>query len=235
MKKLLGCFITTILILFLVISIAPTTAKAVPIWGSDASGELTGSRTSPSSSGIDATGPWDGGYFEVTWSISPYDSGYWKYEYTITSSGTDPKAISHFILEVSQGGEFYIHPDSDTVDGPQVWSLSPGNPDMPNDIYGVKFDFGDNPITYTLITDRDPVYGVFYAKDGTFGPAGAKEDVVAWSNALNFSDYKTTESLTVTDFIVRPNGISVPEPATMLLFGTGILCLGVFGRKRFKG
>jgi hypothetical protein len=27
---------------------------------------------------------------------------------------------------------------------------------------------------------------------------------------------------------------SVPEPATMLLLGTGILCLGVFGRKKFK-
>jgi PEP-CTERM motif-containing protein len=27
---------------------------------------------------------------------------------------------------------------------------------------------------------------------------------------------------------------SVPEPATMLLFGTGILCLGMFGRKKFK-
>jgi len=27
---------------------------------------------------------------------------------------------------------------------------------------------------------------------------------------------------------------SIPEPATMLLLGSGILCLGVFGRKRFK-
>ena len=29
-------------------------------------------------------------------------------------------------------------------------------------------------------------------------------------------------------------GQSVPEPATMLLFGSGILGLGLFGRKRFK-
>lgn len=34
------------------------------------------------------------------------------------------------------------------------------------------------------------------------------------------------------EIIVRSQ--SVPEPATMLLFGTGILCLGVFGRKKFK-
>ena len=33
------------------------------------------------------------------------------------------------------------------------------------------------------------------------------------------------------EIIVRQ---SVPEPATMLLLGSGILCLGVFGRKKFK-
>jgi hypothetical protein len=35
-------------------------------------------------------------------------------------------------------------------------------------------------------------------------------------------------------FLVNSDAPSVPEPATMLLLGSGVLFLGVFGRKRFK-
>lgn len=45
-------------------------------------------------------------------------------------------------------------------------------------------------------------------------------------NTYNLSDYYT--------FNFSPNMTSVPEPSTMLLLGTGLLCLAGLGRKKFK-
>ncbi len=195
-------------------------------WESNASSELTGSRTSPEACGIDATDGWDRGGFKINWDISQ-DSGIWTYRYTINVTRKDP---SHFILEVTEDGNpFNILTGTDAIiEGPQIWNLSPSNPLMPNDIYGIKFDFGGDPVTYTIVTDRAPVYGVFYAKDGkdSCGP------VVAWSNALNFGDYKSNETLTPTDFIVRPDGTEVPIPGALWFLGSGLMGLLGF-RMRF--
>ena len=234
LRTIIFFLLASVLFLFTVVP-----AQAVPIWGSDASGELTGAtafRTSPVTSGLHATEDWADGGFTIGWDVSQGSDSLWTYSYTIT---TVRKDISNLILEVTNDGNpFNTYPGTDTdIEGPKLWDIPlSGSPLMPNSIYGVKFDFGGGTgTTYTMVTDRSPVYGVFYAKDGTSGT----NDVVAWSNALNTFEYWNDTSLTTIDFIVRPDGGGwppnvIPEPATMLLLGSGLIGFAVSGKKKLK-
>ena len=232
LRSTIICLLASVLFLFTVVP-----AKATPIWDSDASGELTGNRSSSTASGVDATFDWDNGGFIIKWDIVEVDTGLWKYTYTVTG---ETKGLSHLILEVTEDDDpFTTYGGTLPYEGPDNWSESSSNPLMPNTIHGVKFDFGDTKVTYSMTTDRAPVYGVFYTKDGV--DDATKEDVVAWSSALNESDYKTNVGLTSTDFIVRPDSytgyippLNIPEPATMLLIGSGLLVIAASGKKKFK-
>jgi len=216
---------------------AGTPAQAVlaeAVWGTDATAELRGTRNSGTGGGVTAMDGWSNGNLTLSWDITrDADSGLWTYTYTLATTQKDP---SHFILETTQSDTAFSVLDGSSADikGPQSWSVSGSNPEMPNEIFGIKFDFGGNPVTYTLVTDRAPVYGVFYTKDGKSGGEWA----VAWSNALNHADYRTNTDLSSLDFIVRPDGeaqpSAVPLPAAFWPFASGIAGLVALRRQRSK-
>jgi hypothetical protein len=165
---------------------------ASSVWASSYSGSLA------FNNGLTATEAWQDATFswEVFSPGNPAGHpSFWEYSYTWqdASSGNSLRDISHLILEVSI--DFLsdnIKPGTtDETDlnvkeraGPQ-WFVStdnsgsnPGMPDTnlengglgPGDIFGIKWgtDNGPTTLAITIITDRAPMWGDFYAKDGEY-------------------------------------------------------------------
>ena len=221
--------------------LAVNTSTAAVIWGSDASTALTGTRTSAENAGVIGTGPWGEGGFSISWDISfDSNSGYWTYVYSIDTTSSSPTtAVAYLLLEVTDSNPFNIFAGTTyPLTGPQTWTPATGDedgdnaiPGLPHNINAIRFDVAGNDegmIDYTLVTDRAPVWGVFYAKE----MMNSEQNIVAYANALEYSDYKTISILTELDYIVRPDGTTViPIPATVWLLGSAVLGLLVTRKK----
>ena len=202
MRTFLFCF---------VISLFVRPVDAAFVYGTDATDELHGSRSSDDP-GVIGFGEWEEG-FSLTWDVVETESG-WVYSYAI---GDDDKDISHLNLEVTfDSPEPLIGYNGEFLDPKWLLANHPGSPGQPIDIFGVKFDEGQDFISF--FSDRAPVYGHFYAKSGT--------DTYAYNaGALD------VDSWDVLDFVVRPNGV-VPEPGSLALLGLGACVVAVWRRRR---
>ncbi len=126
----------------------------------------------------------------------------WKYEYSFidVGRGNNFREVSHFIIETSsnftssdildgttkKGENCGVSPCLQLATGSSSFAPGAGNPNLPSAFQGLKFDFGGANPTFTLVTQRSPVYGDAYVKDG--GGTGA--------NAITFynSGFTSTDS-----------------------------------------
>lgn len=126
--------------------------------------------------GLTAFGAWDCDTTTLSWVVDDTTTpGKWHYSYTLTVPWKD---ISHMIIEASDGDNPFtksnlFSPGSNPanwIGSISIQNFSPGGstPYMPESIYGIKFDAcGDaTDVTVSFDSDRQPVWGDFYAKDG---------------------------------------------------------------------
>jgi hypothetical protein len=204
MRKII--FTAVILVLFVI----NTQSAKADLW----SGSI-----STTDGSIFATQAWAKGS-TLTWTVTP-DGSLYHYQYTFTVPSKD---ISHFILEVSntftsanlldQNGEPV---NLGSIDYYNAESEGNSNPNMPGTIKGIKFAATSITLNLSFYSNRAPMWGSFYAKDGKDNDNW----VYAYNSGFNGGD----------DFIGVPDTTTVPVPGAMLL---GMLGLGAAGIKLRK-
>ncbi len=219
---------------------AAAAASATPVYGTPVlPADWTGQRTllADNSGGLTSLGAGNNPFQPgtgISWVISFNNvTNLYTYSYSFfgpsDNKGTQPLEVSHFILELSPGciiegqSECIWDPNSETEFRSDWNSSGPGksNPGLPGSIYGVKFDTERS--TYTFVSDRNPVWGNFYAKKANDG---------LWNLGLETAYSQSDNTLY---FIPRPDTDSpagqIPEPGTLFLLGAGLVALGLIRRR----
>lgn len=242
------------------------------LWGAPAMAyfaQYTGSLTSDAC-GLIGGGGWATGS-TFGWTVTQEtQGGIWQYDYSLTVPYKD---ASHFIVELTSdlGEDEIALLNLKYWDGSEWESWTPkemdirtfysdeaSNPGMPeyadgsiSKVYGIKLDLPDVPATdlrWSFQSQRDPVWGDFYAKDGRSGEPFAYLYNVGFLETD--PDPSTPQGLPVSGNqdppfgkgkILRPDGGGTsgeeitPELSPGVLLLLGALPLGIAWRRRKRG
>lgn len=177
---------------------------------------------------------------KLSWNISQSNG---QYTYVYSWSKLDGSALagtpSHMLLEVSptytSANTLSTTPRRGDVTAPTTFdgaSSGNSNPSLPGSLFGIKFDYEAN--SYTLVTDRAPIWGDLYSKNGRTGSAGSGNSRAfnaAWNSG--FGTDPTASTSNFTNWVPTPDTVSsavtiVPLPPAFwagvaLMVGTGIV------------
>ncbi|MCP4567875.1 MAG: PEP-CTERM sorting domain-containing protein [FCB group bacterium] len=188
---------------------------------------FTGSLSSPSGITASPGTPWDG-TISLTWIVTQNIDMSWDYQYRFSYPSKD---ISHFIVAISPNATAndFWGANGSPITIATYDPSNPGNPGLPSAFYGLKLDYEGNYFTFT--STKAPVWGDFYIKDGKFDG----NDVYAYNSSFGSPDpTDAPRDGTINNKILRPDSVTttIPEPSSMILFGSVLAFAG--GIRRFR-
>ncbi len=217
-----------IVVCLIVVGMYSASAHAVMI---SYSGSLSGN-----GGGLIANGAWDSSSTVLEWTVSASSPNptLWHYQYTLTVPN---KGVSHVIIEASP--EFTAANLLNLHSDPAGWAIDPeikkhlvseGNVGMPEAMDGLKINANPALADTTLVvvlsfdSDRMPVWGDFYAKDGNGGAVNLHNAGFTSPDSDPDIDLYPLHDGPEQDHLIVPDSLT-PEPATLLLLGLGGLAL----------
>jgi hypothetical protein len=180
--------------------------------------------------GLYTQGVWNAPGTAIEWCVTDNTTS-WHYKYTLTAAAQN---ISHLIIEVSPTFTAADIKNSTLSYDLDTYSSANGNPDMPSAMWGLKWNFGTSTtMTVEFDSDRAPVWGDFYSKDGK----APQSDTFNVAYNLGFGNPDTDPAVaigngSVRDHILVPDTTSVlPLPGAVIL---GLLGMGTAGMRLRK-
>jgi hypothetical protein len=180
-------------------------------------GALTGSGSITYNNGLYASGDdWANSSSSLSWNVYQLSSGNYEYDYSFILP-TNAKNISHVIIQVSKNFTTADMLTGTTPNGSLGDWDGQGNSNLgiPASLHGIKWDASGTSFSWTIVTDRAPTLGNFYAKDGN-----ADGGVYAYSGTSGVFGNNVVVPDTVT-----------PLPAAAWLLGSGLAGLIRIRRK----